>query len=530
MKKFSYYLEGVEFTIETDHQALTWLSRLDQPSGRLARWAMTIQGYRMNIIYKRGKYNQQADALSRAPVNSETFEQTSEKTVTQTQETARVVSIMVWPLPFSKEELISAQTNDTWLTQISNNIIRNQMTDTSKGKKGVEVYAKSNDNILIGYFPTENDNDETAWKMVIPEKLKRATLEYFHDASPSGHLGINKTLHRLRQYVTWTRMRKDVYNYVIGCDACQKAKSSNLKAPGLLYSNERRDPWTDISIDFIGPFPASSKQNKYVLVVTDHYTRWVEAFPMRKATTEKVIEYLTQVFLRFGFPRTLLSDNATVFTSKLMIDWCDGMNIYLKHTIPYHPQANPTERTNKTLKQMIITYTDKHRSWDDKISHLIFALNTAVNESTGFTPAFLNFARELRTPWKNLTLSANVTTSPQKYTHFVRKLIDSMSQAKLDANENMVHAQVRQKLAYDNSHREVKYKINDLVLYETHEISDALAHFSQKLAKKWEGPYKIVKAINNQNFEIQKVDDPDVIKRAHTSQIKIYRCNKDCFM
>uniref|UniRef100_A0A224Z7U7 RNA-directed DNA polymerase n=1 Tax=Rhipicephalus zambeziensis TaxID=60191 RepID=A0A224Z7U7_9ACAR len=72
LKKFDMFLDGTEFVIQTDHQALSWLKRLPNPSGRLARWALTLQRYDYVIEYKKGSTNTVADALSRAPLSIET--------------------------------------------------------------------------------------------------------------------------------------------------------------------------------------------------------------------------------------------------------------------------------------------------------------------------------------------------------------------------------------------------------------------------------------------------------------------------
>lgn len=71
LRNFEMYVEGTKFTVETDHMALTWLSRLREPSGRLARWALTLQRFEYEVRYRKGATNVVADALSRAPVHDE---------------------------------------------------------------------------------------------------------------------------------------------------------------------------------------------------------------------------------------------------------------------------------------------------------------------------------------------------------------------------------------------------------------------------------------------------------------------------
>ncbi|CAG7784774.1 unnamed protein product, partial [Allacma fusca] len=66
VRKFQGYIEFTHFTIETDHRALTWLMKLKEPAGRLGRWKMELLGYDFDIVYRKGKSNIVADALSRS--------------------------------------------------------------------------------------------------------------------------------------------------------------------------------------------------------------------------------------------------------------------------------------------------------------------------------------------------------------------------------------------------------------------------------------------------------------------------------
>lgn len=65
--RFRYFLLGVTFTVVTDHQALRWLWRLSDPTGRLARWIMCLSQYDFRVVHRRGIDIPHADALSRLP-------------------------------------------------------------------------------------------------------------------------------------------------------------------------------------------------------------------------------------------------------------------------------------------------------------------------------------------------------------------------------------------------------------------------------------------------------------------------------
>lgn len=136
----------------------------------------------------------------------------------------------------------------------------------------------------------------------------------------------------------------------------------------------------------------------YLLAVTDHFTKWAELFPLRKLTARAVWDKLTEVFTRFGFPAELITDNASYFTAKVFVDACAAFGIKHRKTTTYHPQANPTERLNRNIKPLLAAFAQQHRDWDAYLHEISFSLRTNVNRSTGYTPAFLNFGRELPNP------------------------------------------------------------------------------------------------------------------------------------
>lgn len=149
-----------------------------------------------------------------------------------------------------------------------------------------------------------------------------------------------------------------------------------------------------LGVDLMGPFPRSSSGNLYLIVFVDYYTRWVEMFPLRKATAEAVSQILTkEILTRWGVPTFILSDQGPQFVSAVFGETCKRWNLQQKRTSPYHPQTNLTERVNRNVKAMIASYVEeKHKAWDKYLPEFRFALNSAVHESTGVTPAELNLS------------------------------------------------------------------------------------------------------------------------------------------
>ncbi|GFT27071.1 hypothetical protein TNCV_4675911 [Trichonephila clavipes] len=214
----------------------------------------------------------------------------------------------------------------------------------------------------------------------------------------AGHYGAEGTYTRIAKNYYWTGMRKNITDYVKNCSDCIKYKASNQKPSGLLQTPVPVQRFETLAIDLIGPLPESKDGKKWILIIENCTTKWVELFALPNATAKEcAITLIEEVLLRYGIPRHLISDNGTQFVSAVM-QQIYLLNIHQSLIPVYHPQANPVERKNRDLKpRLAILVQDKHDCWSEKLRFIRFALNTAKCETTGQTAAFLNFGRELRT-------------------------------------------------------------------------------------------------------------------------------------
>jgi hypothetical protein len=158
-----------------------------------------------------------------------------------------------------------------------------------------------------------------------------------------------------------------------------------------------KEPWHTIGIDIMGPFPITIRQNRLLLVVVDYFTRWVEVFSLRSTTSNGIANILSnEIFSRYGLPRHIVSDNDPQFVSNLFKGFCKTLGTNQNLTANYHPQSNMAERANRTLKPLIAMYAQQQtQAWDRGIQKSAFAIRTAIDETTGETPAFMMFGRNL---------------------------------------------------------------------------------------------------------------------------------------
>ena len=193
-------------------------------------------------------------------------------------------------------------------------------------------------------------------------------------------------------------MFRDVVKYVRTCPECQKRKVEQLAPSELMGRRIVEEPWTVVVADILGPYPRTSFGFKYILVMQDLFTKWVEFCPVRKATCPKIRNAFEELILmRWGTPQVMVIDNETEFVNSALRELAREYNIYHTCITPYHAQSNQAERVNRVLKTMIVIFIKyHHRTWDHHLTEFRFAYNTAPHTSIRTTPAFLNFGRNPR--------------------------------------------------------------------------------------------------------------------------------------
>jgi transposase InsO family protein len=132
-------------------------------------------------------------------------------------------------------------------------------------------------------------------------------------------------------------------------------------------------PMERVSLDVLGPLPKSNDDNKFVLLVCDYFTKWVEAFPMPDQEAKTVADKFVKEFVcRYGVPRKLFTDQGSNFQSRLFKEVCELLGIEKSRTTPYHPQSDGlVERMNRTIEAMLSMFVSPtQRDWDIYICHI----------------------------------------------------------------------------------------------------------------------------------------------------------------
>ena len=415
--KFHEYLYGSQFQVYTDNNPLTYVLTTAKLDATGHRWVAALSNYTFSIIYKPGKGHKDADALShiRWPEAMELDSQTMHAVCEGVQaphgkvETLCQGAYVVDAL--SKDRATPGMTSLEWchiqaqdpiLSQIIREIL-NKTIGKMKIKMGMpsemKALIRNRAQLILKHgvlYKNKKVNTRTKQLLVIPQSHRQRAIEGCHDQV--GHLGQDRVLDLLRDRFYWPGMHADVVSYINSCPRCLRRKSQQDKAP--LVNIETSQPLELVHLDYLKIEP--SKGNiENVLVITDHFTRYAQAFPSKTQTALTTAKLLWNNFiLHYGFPEKIISDQGRNFENELIGHLCQLAGVQKLRTSPYHPQTNgQCKRFNGTLLNMLGTLTpEQKKDWKSHIPALVHAYNCTRNTATGFSPYFLLFGREPRLP------------------------------------------------------------------------------------------------------------------------------------
>ncbi|KAJ9527667.1 hypothetical protein QJQ45_025945, partial [Haematococcus lacustris] len=538
-KEWRCYLEGVPFTLFTDHKPLISLPTQKNLSRRQARWMELLSRFDFKLEYIPGPVNP-ADPLSRL--------------ITGLQESATVCAMLTRrraqlsregegasvarALEANAPAAVTAKSSST--PEITENT-----TDTSHNRDFVPLVTCTSDTsvhypaapahplglsdqLIQGYrldpaFNAEADlssmyqDTHGLWrltgkdKVVVPNdsELRNHILHEMHDAVYSGHVGISKTLERVSRVFWWNTMRADVRYYVSTCDACQRDKASTLKPGGLLNPLSIPDyRWESVSMDFITKLPSGSHGYDAICVFVDRLSKMVHFVPCREDLKARRFAqlFIDHVYKLHGMPAELISDRGSLFTSVFWREVMRRCGSKPALSSSYHPQSDgQTERYNRVLEEMLRHYISPTQSdWPDYLALAEFAVNNSWQESIQSTPFLVNTGQSPVTvglrdlPYGGRCPSAHA---------FTRWWQDAVA----NARKCMAAAQSRQAAYANKARRDVEYKVGQKVLLSTKNLKLQPGK-ARKLIPRYVGPFEILLLVG---AVAVKLDLPASMSRLH---------------
>ena len=357
-------------------------------------------------------------------------------------------------------------------------------------------------------------------QIVVPKSYHHEILSIAHESPMSGHLGINKTYHKIINHFYWPGLKSDVSKYCKTCHTCQMVGKPNQTIPkAQLQPIPAFDElFSRILIDCVGPLTRTKSGNEYLLTIMRTSTRFPEAIPLRNIKTKSIVKALVKFFTFVGLPKSVQSDQGSNFMSGIFQQVMHELGIKQYRSSAYHPESQGAlERFHKTLKNMIRSYCfDTEKDWDEGIHLLLFAVRESVQESLGFSPFELVFGHSVCGPVKLLkeTFLSNDET-PLNLLQYVSDFRNRLSRACEVARSNLKTSQGKMKARYDNHVIDRKFKPGDKVLA-------LLPIPGRPLQARYFGPFTIDKKTSDLNYIINTPGRRKNKQMCHVNMLKEY--------
>jgi len=524
-EKFHDYLYGCKFTVLTDNNPLTYVQTTAKLDATGHRWMASLASYDFKIRYRSGRSNAAADGLSRREDAYDVIVESNViravcLSVTVDHEKAPLVFSLTTPdttenddgepseehiqaHALSSKDWRKAQRDDPVISRVIDHLLQGSRPIAQQALPGIGKYAREwgklelRDQVL--HRKSLSDGSVT-WQLVLPSCLREDIFSSLHD--DLGHQGRDRTVSLFKQRFYWPGMETWIAEKVSKCLRCIKRKTPGSTAP--LVSVVSSSPMEVICMDFL-KVDRSKGGYEDILVVTDHFTRYAQAYPTKNQTAKTTARVIFDNFVtHYGFPSRIHSDQGPNFMSSMMKELCELAGMAKTNTTPYHAMGNGMpERFNQTLLKMLGTLEDNQKSdWKSHINTLVHAYNVTTHPSTGFSPYYLLFGRHPKLAIDAfLGLSTGDEMAKDK-NEFIRKLKERLASSYEKAKEAAQKAAGKNKRAYDTKAHATALKPGDYVL-----LRNVTLRGRQKLADKWEDvPYLVVRQPNADIpvFEIRK--------------------------
>ena len=535
--RFHEYLYGATFDVFTDNNPLTYILTTAKLDAMGHRWVASLGPYDFAIHYKPGKLNTDADSLSRIEwATLPVVEVKATMDLAQVDRTGIVdpavfdgsvkieAGLKSLRLNSARAKWKGRQSQDTEIAKVIQLLTDDKLRDyksSTDDSENMKSYLKVRKELVMheGLLYRRlrlKDHDEDTMQFVVPQEYRKLALKLLHDNF--GHLGIDRTTIFVVERFFWPKMSDYVRNYISNCQRCIRFR----QAPQVteLQPIDATYPLQVVHMDFL-QIGRKQDKNTSVLIVTDHFTRYAQAYVTHDQTAATVVKVFIDKFVtHYGWPERILTDQGQCFEVKLFTALCREARIRKMRTMPYHPMGNgQAERFNRTLLTMIGTLpSDQKLNWQTWVNDLVQAYNSSMSSVTGYSPYFLMFGRKSRLPVDD-EFEVTFPLMKSRSTHqYVEKLKDRLQWAFKVAKEHIDKDQKRRKLYYDR-----KVHCMDIIPGELVLVRQKVFGPTHKIEDRWEIPvYKVLdKDAKSTVFQVQKLGstEPKTIRTLHRNML-----------
>ena len=521
IRHWSYFLKHRPFVLRTDHHGLKWIHSLEAPVGMIQRWLQTLANYQFRVIHRAGRKHGNSDALSRAPhlADSSGTDVSAGETIAYLREDERAVESQREGAGWTPSWVKEYQQADPVMRKLVGFILRKEkptredrLLCSAEGRVYYDQFDKlevDSQGLLRLRVRDQHgvDPDRVKGVVLLPRDIQLKAVEKVHE--DSGHPGRDELLRRCQRAFYFHQMLRTVVKCLQLCRRCQIKTGRPQPQKHSLYSHVDGMPMDQLSTDTVGPLPVSTKGNRYLLTFRCTFTRWIEAFPVKRANAAEVVKVLLrEIVPRFGLPSRLHSDRGTPYVSDLLHDVAQTLGIQLTTTPSYSPKSNVTERAHRDIGNCIKAVVGEDVSrWEEALPQVLHALRTARCRTTGFAPFQLLFGADPSLPLEHVFGHPDPSPSAYRSYHdYVDALRCRIERAHAWARENISATVARRRRDYYKD--KVLWEPGTKVWLFTPRLRPGQ---SKKFATYWTGPWTVVERVNNVMYRIRP--DPSWMRK-----------------
>ncbi|GJZ84253.1 reverse transcriptase domain-containing protein [Tanacetum coccineum] len=321
-----------------------------------------------------------------------------------------------------------------------------------------------------------------SWLRCVGPLQANYVIREIHEGSCSIHAGPRSMVAKvMRSGYYWPTMHRDARDMILKCKDYQ-------------------------GIDIAGPFLEGPEKAKFLIVVMDYFTKWIDSKAVATISGGQVKEFVwDNIMCRFGLSGEIVSDNGKQFSDNPFKDWCKKLNITQRFALVKHPQSNGlVERANRSLGEGIKARMGEGKNWIKEIPHVFWAHRTMIKSSNGDTPFSLTYDTEAVIPAKikmptYRTAAVDIVRNDDE----IKLNLDLLEERRKRAAIHEAKAMSKMMRYYNARVRDVTFKPGDYV-YRSNEASHAMD--GGKLGPKWEGPYEVTEVLGSGAYKLRSMD------------------------
>ncbi|GKD35409.1 reverse transcriptase domain-containing protein [Tanacetum coccineum] len=393
----------------------------------------------------------------------------------------------------------------TWMTPIMEYLKDGTLPDDRKEASKLHIKARQYE-LLEGVLYRRSFLK--SWLRCVGPLQADYVISEFHEGSCSMHVGPQFVVAKaMRQGYYWLTMHRDAGDMIRKSNDCQihrpvlrnpQQSLTPITAPWPLYK------W---GIDIAGPYPEGPGKVKFLIVVMDYFTKWIEPKAVVTIIGSQVKKFVwDNIVRRFGLPGEIVSNNGKQFNDNPFKDWCEKLNITQRFTSVKHPQSNGlVERANRSLDEGIkARLGEGNKNWIEEIPYVLWAHRMMIKSSHGDSPFSLTYGIKAVIPAEiGMPTYCTAVVDVMHNDEELQLNLDLLEERRERAAIRKAKAKLKMTKYYNVRVCGVTFRHEDFV-YRSNEVSHAMD--GGKLGPKWEGPYEVTEALGDGAYRLRSMN------------------------